>query len=86
MTKQMQSVELELTAEEEVAAERIYQSIRGKAEEHLRNMARAMAAKKPHEMLGRGEFELRDMVLKLGAEVLEAAVNDGVKKGRLSGC
>jgi len=84
MTKQIQALELELSAEEEAAAERIFQSIQAKAEQRLRNMARTMAAKKPHELLGRGEFELRDMALKLGAEVLEAAVNDGAKKGGVS--
>lgn len=84
MSKRIQALELELTAEEEAAAERIYRSIQAKAEQQLRNMARTMAAKKPHELLGRGEFELRDMVLKLGAEVLETAVNDGAKKGGVS--
>jgi len=84
MTKQIQALELELSAEEEAAAERIFQSIQAKAEQQLRNMARTMAAKKPHELLGRGEFELRDMALKLGAAVLETAVNDGAKKGGVS--
>jgi hypothetical protein len=85
MAKQIKALELDLTAEEEAAAERIYESLKGKAEQQLRNMARMMAAKKPEELLGRGEFELRDMLFDWGANVLETATNECVKKGRLSG-
>lgn len=85
MAKQIKALELELTAEEEAAAERIYESLKGKAEQQLKNMARMMAAKKPEELLGRGEFELRDMLFDLGANVLETGANECVKKGRLSG-
>ena len=85
MAKQIKALELELTAEEEAAAERIYESLKGKAEQQLRNMARMMAGKKPEELLGRGEFKLRDMLFDLGANVLETATNECVKKGRLSG-
>ena len=51
MAKQIQALELELTAEEEASAERIYESLKGKAELQLKNMARMMAAKKPEELL-----------------------------------
>jgi hypothetical protein len=85
MAKQIKALELDLTAEEEAAAERIYESLKGQAEQQLKNMARMMAAKKPEELLGRGEFELRDMLFDLGANVLETATNECVKKGRLSG-
>ena len=85
MAKQIKALELELTAEEEAAAARNYESLKGKAEQQLRNMARMMAAKQPEELLGRGEFELRDMLFDLGANVLETATNECVKKGGLSG-
>ena len=87
MAKQMKALDLNLTAEEEAAAERIYESVKAKAEEQIKQMARSMAAKKPHELLGRAEFELRDMVHQLGANVLEAAINEQAqKKGRVRGC
>ncbi len=86
MAKQIKALELELTAEEEASAERIYESLKGKVELQLKNMARMMAAKEPEELLGRSEFELRDMLFDLGANVLETATNECVKKGRLSGC
>jgi len=87
MAKQIKALELNLTPEEEAAAERIYQLVIAKTELQLKNMARSMAAKKPHELLGRGEFELREMVHELGANLLEAAVNEQAqKKGRVRGC
>jgi hypothetical protein len=83
MAKRIQALELNLTAEEEAAAERIYQAVREQQEQQLRNIVRSMAAKKPEELLGRGEFELREQVLQMGAQVLEAAVNEAAKKGGL---
>jgi hypothetical protein len=76
----------DLTLEEEAAAERIYEALKDKVQQQVKQMVRAMAAKKPEEMLGRGEFELRDMALELGATVLQTALNESVKKGGLSGC
>lgn len=81
MLKQKQAVQRTLTPEEEAAAERIYGAIKEKVEQQVRNMARMMASKRPSELLGRTEFELRDLVHKLGAQVLETAVNERSKKG-----
>lgn len=80
MTKRIAALELNLTAEEEAAAERIYDAIKDQAQQQLKNMARLMASKKPEEMLGRSEFELRDMALALGAGVLETSINQSAKK------
>jgi hypothetical protein len=84
MAKQIKALELNLTAEEEAAAERIYQSLKDKADQQLRNMARRMAAQKPEELLGRGQFELRDMLHELGANVVEAGAREAIKKGGTS--
>lgn len=84
MAKRIQALELNLTAEEEAAAERIYESLKGVAEQQLKNMVRNLVAQKPEDLLGRGQFELRDMLFDLGANVLEQATNDrAVKKGGL---
>lgn len=40
MAKQIEALELNLTAEEEAAAERIYESLKCKADQQLKNMAR----------------------------------------------
>ncbi len=83
MAKRIKALELNLTAEEEASAERIYEAVLEQAKQQVRNMARLLASKssRPHEMLGKGEFELRSLALQLGANVLEAGVNDGSKKG-----
>lgn len=84
MAKQIQALELNLSAEEEAAAERIYESLKAKTDQQLKNMVRNLVAKKPEELLGRGQFELRDLLFELGANVLEQATNAlALKKGVL---
>ena len=84
MAKQIKALELDLTSAEEASAQRIYESLKGKADQQLLNMARMLAAKEPMELLGRGQFELRDMLNELGANVLEASAQEGLKKGGTS--
>jgi hypothetical protein len=84
MAKQIEALELDLTSEEEAAAQRIYGLLKEKADRQLMSMARMLAAKRPEDLLGRGEFELRDMLFDLGAQVLEAGAQEGIKKGGAS--
>ena len=80
MSRQKQA-EIELTADQEAEAERIYEVIRGKIDKQVREMARLMASKKDHEILGPGEFQLRDWLNEVGVGVVEAALSERVKKG-----
>lgn len=64
-------------------AQRIYDRLRGAFDDELRRMAQLMAGKKDSELLGQTEFEIRDAVHRLGAQVLETAANERVKKGGL---
>jgi hypothetical protein len=50
-------------------------------EQDLLAMCRMMAARPDHELLGAGEFALRDMLSQTGAKVLEQAANVRAKKG-----
>jgi hypothetical protein len=85
MAKQIKAREFDLSPAEEAAAQRIYESLKGKADQQLLNMVRMLAAKKePRELLGRGQFELRDMLNELGASVLEASTQECIKKGGTS--
>jgi uncharacterized protein HemY len=77
-------LELNLTAEEEAAAQRIFESLKEKTDQQLMNMARMLAAQKPENLLGRGQFELRDMLFDLGTNVLEAGTQECIKKGGTS--
>ena len=54
-------------------------------EDELWRMSCLMACKKNGEMFGQTEFTLRDMVLRVGAIMLENAVNGRRKKGGTTG-
>jgi len=64
-------------------AQRIYDRLRGAFDDELRRMAQLMAGKKDNELFGQTEFEIRDAVHRLGAQVMETAANERVKKGGL---
>lgn len=85
MSRQQKAAKVVLTADQELEAERIYTLIKAKVDEQVREMARLMASKKSSEILGPGEFQLRDRLNEVGAGVVEAALNERAKKGGLSG-
>ena len=85
MSRQQKQTVVVLTADQEAEAERIYGLIKSKVDEQLREMARLMASKKTSEMLGPGEFQLRDRLNEVGVGILAAALNERAKKGGLSG-
>ena len=65
------SADSQLSAEQEEHAEQIYQSLREKADQELRRMARLMASKEDGELFGETEFQLRDIVHRIGAAALD---------------
>ncbi len=72
----------EWMSEEEFAeVQRVYEINKNAADDELWRMACLTVGKKDHELLGETEFQLRDLVLRIGARTLEAAVNDRRKKG-----
>ena len=84
MAKQRRwEVSVELSAEQEELAQRIYQRLRMKMDEELLAMARLMAAKADHEIFGKGEFELRDKLNEVGATIVAESANERAKKGVL---
>jgi len=74
-----------LNAEQETEAELIYQRIRGAFDKEARRLAELMASKETRHIFGETEYQIRDRVHELGAEVLAATAEERVKKGRLSG-
>ena len=70
-----------LTAEQELEAARFAEIVGRKAAEEALRMARILASKKDHELLGRTEFEIRDRVHALGAFAIETALNERKKGG-----
>ena len=69
-----------LTVEQEAEAERIADIVMAKMRVEVRQMARLRASKANRELLGRTEFELLDACHRLGAAVIDAAL-EGRKKG-----
>jgi len=68
-------------AEDNAETERVLGLVMKSIEGDLREVARAIVCKHDNELLGPGEFDLRDRVLKAACHVLEAAINDRKKGG-----
>jgi hypothetical protein len=61
--------------------ERIYQGLRQSSDSDLRKMAKLLASKPYNQLLGRTEFEIRDIVHDLGAKALQTALDERKKGG-----
>ena len=73
--------QLNLTPEQEAQAQRLTDQIMARTREEVLQMNRLLASKKDSALLGPTEFEIRDRVHKLGAQVIEAALNERKKGG-----
>lgn len=73
--------QLELNSVQDAEASNVYERLRGIFDEELKQMARWMASKSDSQLLGETEFELRDRVHAMGAQVLEAAADERQKRG-----
>lgn len=70
-----------MSDEQYLEAQQLMEVSKEAVEDELWRMSCMMACKKNGEMLGQTEFTLRDMLLRVGAIVLENAVNGRRKKG-----
>lgn len=75
-----------LSEQQKAEAERIYQRLGPVFEQERRRMAELLASKADHEILGATEHQVRDQVHRLGAEAIEAALDERQKKGGILGC
>ena len=75
------SSNLQLTPEQEVEALRLAESVALKTKEELLQITRLLVSKKDHELFGETEFQVRDLVHKMGARAIETAVNERKKGG-----
>ena len=60
-----------LSPEKETEAQALAERIRELADEEILQMARLLVGKPDREIFGDTEFELRDIVLKVGAKAIE---------------
>ena len=70
-----------LTAEQEAEAERIQAALRQASEAEIEQIARLLASKPDHQLLGQTEFEVRDLVQAIGAKALEIGLEERKKRG-----
>ncbi len=75
---------LPLNPEQAELSDRIYQSLRQAADTDLRGLADLLASKPDRQLLGQTEFEVRDLVHKIGAKAFETALEER-KKGGIKG-
>jgi len=69
-----------LSAEQEAEAQRLFELFQEPLRQEARRLARLFAGKPTAQMLGKTEFELRDAVHQLGAQMLQTALDER-KKG-----
>jgi hypothetical protein len=72
--------ELHLTPEQEAEAQALCQRLQSAFEREALELARLLASKDDRHLLGGTEFEVRDQVHCLGAQVLEAVLQERKKK------
>jgi hypothetical protein len=70
-----------LTPEQQADADHLFALLQGAFLEEARHLADLLASKPDAQLLGRTEFEVRDLVHRLGAKALETALNERKKGG-----
>jgi hypothetical protein len=74
---------IELTPDQEAEAAVIEARLLDAAREDIRWMARLLASKEDGRLFGETEFQLRDVVHRVGAKALEITADERSKKGVL---
>jgi hypothetical protein len=72
---------LPLSPQQADLSDRIFQTLRQAAETDLRSLADLLASKEDRQLLGKTEFEVRDLVHRIGAKALETALDERKKGG-----
>jgi hypothetical protein len=62
-------------------SDRIFRSLRQAAEADLQQLADLLASKPDRQLLGKTEFEVRDLVHRIGAKAFETALEERKKGG-----
>jgi hypothetical protein len=70
-----------MTPEQFAEAQRVFEISQKAAQDELWRMACLTSTKEDGEMLGETEFQMRDILLRIGANAIQAAVNERRKKG-----
>jgi hypothetical protein len=76
----MPRLPLDLTPEQRDEADRIKHRLMAVVEDEIRGIAELLASKPDRQILGQAEFQVRDRVHRIGAQAIEAALDER-KKG-----
>ena len=71
----------DLTPEQEARAQALFERLKQPFLDEAQRLARLLAQKADGQLLGATEFEVRDRVHDLGAQALQAALDEGKKGG-----
>jgi hypothetical protein len=74
-------MEPDLTPQHEAEAQRLFEALQEPFRQEARRLARLLAAQPDAQLLGATEFQVRDRVHHLGAQALEAALDERKKGG-----
>ena len=72
---------MDLTPEQKAEAQRLFDALQGPFLDEARRLAELLASKANPELLGKTEFEVRDLVHRLGATALRTALEERKKGG-----
>lgn len=70
-----------LPEEQARRAEQLFESLKAASEHDLRAIAELLAIKPDHQLFGATEFQVRDLVHRLGAKALQTAAEQRKKGG-----
>jgi hypothetical protein len=70
-----------LTPEQQGEAQRLEEILMASVRDDIRSIAELLASKPDRQLLGQTEFEVRDLVHKIGAKSLETALDERKKRG-----
>ena len=73
--------DIPLTPDQEAEAQRLRQLLTEAFSAEAEQLARLLASKSDAQLLGRTEFEVRDLVHRLGAKAIETALHERKKGG-----
>jgi hypothetical protein len=70
----------DLTRDQEAEAQRLFEALQQPFLDEARRLARLLAAQPDSQLLGPTEFQVRDRVHRLGAQALQAALDERKKR------
>jgi hypothetical protein len=70
----------DLTPEQEVHAQELAKTVLKALEADILQMTRLLASKPDHQVLGQTEFQVRDIVHRIGAKAIQAELDTRQKK------